>query len=63
MGDDFRKSHSEVDSQSGAAEILSKISLQHNEAFQAVNFPRHLPLPIVTTIRKILLVVWRFFFF
>ena len=55
------KSHGEVDGHSGAVEILSKIFLEHNEAFQAVSLPRHLPLPTVTTIRKTLLVVWQFF--
>ena len=55
------KSHGEVDSHSGAVAIVSKIFLEHNEAFQAVNLPRHLPLPTVTTIRKTLLVVWQFF--
>lgn len=59
MGDDFKKPHSEVDSQSGAVEILSKTFLQDNEAVQAVNLPRLLPLPTVTTIRKTLLVVWQ----
>ena len=55
------KSQGEVDSHSGAVAIVSKIFLEHNAAFQAVNLPRRLPLPTVTTIRKTLLVVWQFF--